>query len=77
MGLVSVYLPSSSGLKKAHYTLSTHHFSFEFYTGEQVERCSQSIHMKDWKDKSVGDVKIHCDTDHPSQDYFGVGVKRR
>jgi len=33
--------------------------------------------MKDWKDKRVGDVKIHCDTDHPSQDYFGVGVKRR
>jgi hypothetical protein len=71
-----VYLPFPSGLKKGHYTLSTHHFSFEFNTGDQAERFSQSIHMKDWKDKSVGDVKIHYDTNHPSQNYFSVGVKR-
>jgi hypothetical protein len=59
-----VSFPSPSRLKKAHYMLSTHDFSFEFYAGDQAEWCSQSIHMKDWKDKSVGDVKIHCDKDH-------------
>jgi hypothetical protein len=64
-----VYLPFPTGLTNSHYTVASKNFTFEFDSDTHAKAFNDYIHKR-------GDLKIHVDGTHPSQNYFRVRVHR-